>query len=756
MSSSRLSHGFARTPLAVAFSILFSTTATLPVLAQSTDTRDTLEIVLAQRVSPVVVSANRSERLEEEVPAQVRVIEAEEIEKRQMQSIKDLVADEPGITVRRAPARYSAAGSALGRDRDAGFNIRGIEGNRVLIQVDGLRVPNTYSFGATNMGRGDYIDLATIARVELLRGPASALYGSDGLAGAVSFYTRTPQELLRRTRGDVYAALSLGYDDEERSTQGTATAAMRHGPFSMLAIGSHRRGHEAKNFGTLAVDGANRTAPNPSDTQNSAGLISLHYSITPARKLAFIAEATRADIDVDLRSGIGPTVGGLRITQSLGFDSVERQRGLLRYEHAEALGPWLDSFKLGLYSQSGRNQQATYEFRSNNTVRLRDQRYQERFHGLSFDAEKAFGAGAVNHRVLYGFDLHNAEYVALTLGNFPPAGESFPLKRFPDTAYRTFGAFVQDEMALDQGRLTLIPALRYDRYELRPERSPVYQGQAPAPSQGDRVSPKFGLVWKPLRGLSLYANFASGYRAPQPSQVNQGFENLTSPAPYRTIAAPDLRPETNRTFEIGLRHQLESLSYELAVFSGRYRDFIEQVQIGGHFTRPSPAVFQFVNLSGVKIRGAEASLRWRLAKDWGLRSALAWTEGDELSGSSRRPLNSIMPPRAILALEWRPESGLYGASLRALHATQKKAKHVSDTLTPPARQFLPPAYTRLDLDAFWQFHPQGRIVLAGRNLTDKKHWEWTNVRGVSQTSAVLDAFTESRRSFAATLRWEFR
>ncbi|MCS6995364.1 MAG: TonB-dependent hemoglobin/transferrin/lactoferrin family receptor [Casimicrobiaceae bacterium] len=715
---------------------------------------------LAQRVQPVVVSGARSERSDEETPAQVRLIDAEEIEKRQVQSIKDLVADEPGVTVRRAPARFSAAGSGLGRDRDAGFNIRGIEGNRVLIQVDGLRVPNAYSFGATNMGRGDYIDLATISRVEILRGPASALYGSDGLAGAVSFFTRTPEELLRRTRGPFYAALSGGYDSEDDSYTVTATVASRFDESRLLAVAAHRRGHEAENFGTNTAVGANRTAANPTDQQTSSGLFKWHYAVSPARRLEATFETTRTDFDVELLTSIQPrstNPATLTIDRAVGYDTVRRDRGMLRFVDTDLGSPWADRLTAGLYAQSGGNRQVTYEFRSNGTIRLRDQHYDERFIGISADAEKTFTAGGLTHRVVYGFDAIDADYVALTDGNFPPTGETFPLKRFPDTSFRTFGAFVQDEIALDRdGRLLVIPALRYDRYRLAPEASPLYQGANPKGTSGDRVSPKLGLVWKFAPRHTAYANFAQGFRAPQPHQVNQGFTNLTSAAPYQTIANPNLKPETNRTVEVGIKSSATPVAFDLAAFYGRYRDFIEQVVVSGNGTRANPTTFQFVNLSGVRLRGAEASAR----VDWGMgfrsRFGIAYTKGDQITGSTRSPLNSVNPLRAIASLEWRAPSEAYGATLRAVHSARKRAADVTDTLAPTASQFLPPASTHLDLDAYWQFHPQGRLVVGVRNLTDKKYWEWTDVRGVAANSPILDAYTQSRRAVAATLRWEFK
>ncbi|MCX7901692.1 MAG: TonB-dependent receptor plug domain-containing protein, partial [Burkholderiaceae bacterium] len=146
------------------------------------------------------------------MPAAVTVRDRGELDARFVEDIRDLAREEPGVSVRRAPARFGLALASTGRAGNEGFNIRGIEGNRVLILVDGVRVPNAFSFGANSFGRGDYFDLSLASRVEILRGPASALYGSDGLAGAVSFTTPDPADLLARSRGDRHLGWRVAYD----------------------------------------------------------------------------------------------------------------------------------------------------------------------------------------------------------------------------------------------------------------------------------------------------------------------------------------------------------------------------------------------------------------------------------------------------------------------------------------------------------------------------------------------------------------
>src|SRR5215475_1136550 len=110
----------------------------------------------------VTITATRLSSEVNSVPATVSVITSETIEKELAQTIKDLARYEPGVAVRASPARFTAALGSTGRDGNSGFNIRGLEGNRVLILTDGIRVPDAFSFGPQAVGRGDYLDLDII------------------------------------------------------------------------------------------------------------------------------------------------------------------------------------------------------------------------------------------------------------------------------------------------------------------------------------------------------------------------------------------------------------------------------------------------------------------------------------------------------------------------------------------------------------------------------------------------------------------
>jgi hemoglobin/transferrin/lactoferrin receptor protein len=134
-----------------------------------------------RELPPVSVTATRTERPVDEVPGTVTVIDQQTIEKNVMKDISDVVRYEPGVSVSNNPGRF-------GRNS---FNIRGIGGNRVLMQVDGIRLPDAFSFGSFSSATRDVVDIDALKAIEIVRGPGSSLYGSDAIAGVVSYIPRT-------------------------------------------------------------------------------------------------------------------------------------------------------------------------------------------------------------------------------------------------------------------------------------------------------------------------------------------------------------------------------------------------------------------------------------------------------------------------------------------------------------------------------------------------------------------------------------
>lgn len=703
----------------------------------------------ATTVRELTITATRAPTPVADAPATVSVITDDEIAAILATDIKDLIRYEPGVSVPRGPARFGAALGATGRDGASGFNIRGLEGNRVLIQTDGVRLPDAYAYGPSAFGRGDLADLDLLKAVEILRGPASALYGSDGVAGAVSFLTRDPADLIR-PGGSFGARARAAWASADRSWSESLVLAGRQGRWSGLVAYTRRDGHAHDTQGEVGGEGETRTRPNPQDVTANGLLAKLVLDATDAHRLRLTWDHHDREVITDVLSGRSATVVGL-----VGEDESRRDRVSLEHLY-EGSGDRLRRARLTLYWQDSHVRQFTFEDRTPAVDRTRDNTFDNRVLGVSFEGRSALALAGLAHDVVWGVEASRTRQEGLRDGTVPPVGETFPTRGFPNTDYTLVGVFVQDEIRLADGRLSLFPALRWDRYELSPEADALY----PHPAEGSadsHVSPKLGLIWRASETLSLFANAAAGFRAPSPSQVNNGFSN---PAfGYVSAPNPDLRPETSRAFEAGVRLQDWAdgtgglWSGSLTAYAADYNDFIVQDAVAGSFTPADPAVYQYVNADRARVSGVEGRLEGRWDSGARLNLAAAWQRGRQTRAGVEHRLSTIEPFRLTVGAGWHEPGGRWGADLVATHARAADTRDMG--LACGADCFGGQTFTVLDAMGFWNL--TGRVALRAAvfNITDETYWWWSDIRGLSATSPALDAWSQPGRTVSVSLTWRY-
>ena len=711
----------------------------------------------AASLAPLTNTATRSERRTDDVPATVSVLGTEEVENTGARDLKDLLRRQVDLSVRAAPTRFGAALGTTGRAGNEGINVRGLEGNQVLMLVDGIRVPGSFSFGAFATGRADYLALEATQAIEILRGPASAAFGSDGLAGALSLRTLDPADVLRPGQA-LGGFVRLGATQLDDSVVGTAAVATRHGAWQSLVLLSQRRGHETRNQGRNEALNSSRTAPNPLDYRQDVLLAKLQWQLLPAQRLGLTAEAVRRSAEIEVISGRAvppapPAV--LPATAVVGLqarDRIERSRLSLDHLFDNPNGQYVQQAQTKLYVQQGRTRQFSAEDRFTAADRTRDNVYRERVLGLSTQLESTL-ATALPTRLTWGLDASRTELNALREGTPnptapPPFGETFPVKPFPDTEHRLAGAFVQGEIEVPGGLGTfvLLPGLRLDHYRLSPSTAGYTQPVVELSDQA--LTPRAGLIWRLSPAWAPYLQWSEGFRAPEPGQVNNGFTNVA--AGYRSIGNSDLRPERARSVELGLRGQAGGWRWQFAAFDNRYRDFISQETVSGAGTPASPTIFQFVNLTRARIHGVEARAEWQIAPAWRLSLASAATRGNSERDGVEQPLNSIEPARTAMGLHYGSERWGWDAEL--LHAQAKSRSRIAAANPAP---YAPPGYTVLDLAARWQPHPRWTLRAQLHNVGDETYTPWADVRGLAANSPVLDAYTAPGRHLQLSLRHDF-
>lgn len=702
----------------------------------------------APELPAISVTSTRTERRVDEVPNTVTVRSAREVEKAGARDIKEVFRDELDVTVRQQANRYNQSGGAA-RAGNEGINIRGLEGNQVLMLVDGIRVPSSFSFGPIGTSRGDFLNIDGAQSIEVLRGPASTQYGSDGLAGVVSLRTPDPVDLLKK--GQAFGGFArLGYSSADKSFAATAGAAVRSGAWRALLLATQRQGHELDNRGTVEAPNATRTTPNPADYSAPAVLGKVLYTLTPLHELGLTIEAQRRKTDTEVYSGRGATTSrGVTTTVNDmdAHDKLDRERISLEHRYDNDAGAWLQRAHTHLYAQDSTTKQLTLTDRTVGVAAsplTRDYHYQQKLLGVSTQLESNFAAAGARHKLSYGGDVNRTDESAI----FPGVVASGKL--FPDTRYTLAGAFVQDE--IEWSTVTLIPGLRYDRFKL--DADPAgYTGTVVSLSDS-AVTPRLGAIWKLADSFAPYAHWAKGFRAPTPSQVNNGFENTA--AGYRSEGNPNLKPEKADSLEVGFRGRLAGLRYQLLGYDNRYEDFIsQQVVSGTGVPGVDPLVFQYVNFSKARIRGIEARAQWQIDKAWTVKAGTALSRGHSEVGGVKTPLDTVEPLRTVLGVRY--DAGLWELRADALHTQHKQASRISTSSTSSTADdyFATPAATVINLGASWKPLPSLTLNANVNNVFDKKYWNWSDARGQLASSTVLDAYTASGRNVQVSARYEF-
>ncbi|MEA9748722.1 TonB-dependent hemoglobin/transferrin/lactoferrin family receptor [Xanthomonas campestris pv. raphani] len=695
------------------------------------------------------VTATRTQRALVEVPGTVDVIDREQLDNQLVRELKDLFRYTPGVSVTSTSGRFTGA---------SGVRIRGLDGNRVAILVDNVPVSDTFNFGSYLNANRNFVDLETLKRVEVVRGPASSLYGSDALGGVVAFVTKDPSDYLSADKHS-YVGLKFGYEGDWNGLFAGATGAFGGERWSGMVAVSHRQGQEAQNQGDNRSRNYTRTAPNPQQVDGRSVLGKLVYAPNAQQRFKLTVEGNEDYGRIEALSGIdarSPSASQ-RILSQDGRDHQTRARVSLRHE-LDALDTALaDDLFWQLYRQDSASLQRTDELRGNNTRRHNEHHFDQRVYGLLVNAHKAIDTGTLRHDITYGLEgswtdtREKRDGYSLNLANGAVSKlvgqDLFPVRDFPMSETTKLGVYAQDEMRLLDGRLSLIPGVRVDYFRLSPRVDDIFRqdnpGVAAETIDEQQVSPKFGAVWRFSDAWSAYANYAHGFRAPPYNDVNIGFTNLQ--ARYTAIANPDLKSETSRGGELGLRFN-DAVGYlGVNVYYTDYRNFIESYAPAG-VNAEGLLLFQSRNVDDVVIKGAEARAGVDLGalagwQGWSVNSAVAYSQGDNLTDDT--PLNSVDPLRGTLGVAF--DSERWGAELIGTFVARKRRPQLASYYTPAG-------YATLDLMGHWEFAPGAKVTAGIFNLADRRYVDWNALpNGTLDSSTVLDRFTGAGRTASVSL-----
>lgn len=727
----------------------------------------------------MTISATRQEQAVDSVPSTVTVHEREELDRQNVNTIRELVRYEPGVSV----------GGAGTRSGNSGYNIRGIDGDRILIQVDGVEVPDNFFNGPYAKTRRNYVDPEIVKRVEIIRGPASALYGSSAIGGAVSYFTLDPDDIIKPGQ-DVGARLKTGYSSADESWLTSGTVAGRVQDFDGLLHLSQRNGHEMESHNGNNATGLARTGANPEDVRTTNVLAKLGWNYGEDNRLGLTYEKYKDDRDINQKSAVGGIFlegqGTNMYRDRRGNDTITRERFGLENKFSLD-SPIADHIKTSLNYQIAKTDQATSEIyqAGRRVLRTRDTLYEEKQWVFDAQLDKAFVIGDTDHLLTYGTTIKQqkvtgsregaatclavgAGCTAIGAPSPTPADSVKKASDFPDPTINSYALFAQDQISWNDW--TFLPSLRYDYIQLKPKLTEAFLNTTDPDRKyphddsnktWHRFSPKLGVTYALTEQYTWFGQYAEGFRTPSAKALYGRFENLGEG--YVVEPNSNLKPETSKSYETGIRGNFDSGNFDVAVFYNKYRDFIDEDNAA---LSPTGTIFQPGNIKRATIKGMEVKGRLNLdafGAPQGLYSkgAIAYAHGR--NDETGQPLNSVNPLKGVFGLGYDQDT--YGALVSWTLVKKQNRVDSATFFTPTGIKangpFKTPGFGIVDLTGFYKVTDELTVNGGLYNLTDKKYWNWDDVRsydGVGEAGvtspASLDRLTQPGRNFAINLIWD--
>jgi len=492
----------------------------------------------------VTVTATLTEQDARTAPASVTVITAEEIAERNATDLLDAVRGAPGITF--------SARQVGGRKTLA---LRGLEGKHTLTLIDGRRI----SASDDVIGHSDFqygwLPTSAIERVEIIRGPMSALYGSEALGGVVNVITKKPKDRWIGALGaTAYVPDGRGAASEGRASVFAAGPVTDRLRLSMNAEYAHRD--------AVALREDARYDEIEGRKPRSLGL-NAEFDLAPGHRIeGGVADGKERRFYDDV-SGTTPYANR--------YD-IDRRQTHLGWKGET--GGWRAQLRAYRSEFSVRNQ------RTNGVSPTRPQDMRDDV--VDGHASTRWGV----HRLTAGGEWRNEELVNAGLVN-----------GHDDVTHKAL--FAQDEVSLGRNLLATI-GLRADHHGIF----------------GSELSPRAYLVWEASPALVIKGGFGHAFKAPTLKQISPNY--VGAEGPHTFLGNADIRPETSNSFEIGADWQpdpawtLRATAFHTDVKQLITYRLIQQVGPRRTYQYDNVDAARIQGLEAGVVWAATSTLRWTL------------------------------------------------------------------------------------------------------------------------------------------------
>lgn len=598
--------------------------------------------------APVIVTATRTVQEAEDVPASVEVISQEEIAQTGAYNVRDALAAETNLLFN---------GSLYG-----GHNviIRGMDTDKSLILINGRRVANEASAaGLGNAMALDRVNLFNVERIEIVRGPASALYGSEAMGGVINIITKTPEAPSLSTGAEI--------NSEDRLNWWHADTGK---------IGKFSASFDAK-FDKYRRDLI------PADSYGNGNDTAQTYSA--ALQYAF-SENSRVQAWADYFSEHMKSEGGGE-GDFTSRDYRQENYGM-SWDGKSPKNTWQVETYGSRFCWSGVTAAESYDFN----------RDQNRLWHLGARDTMRIGA---HHRLTFGGEYEKNVIRGTGLG---AAGDGVHTvwseghgKEASERSMDSWAAYAQDEMTY--GKWVFIPAVRYDHHS----------------EYGGHTSPKMGVTYRAGDHFRVKANYGEGFKAPGVMQLYYDMRMWMGPAGLvHLVGNPDLSSEESTSWDVGFETEFGRGYASLTYFDNDVTDLIDSRYQGREADGYSR--YQYINVDRARIRGVESMLGWHVTDRLEAKVVSTWLDAEDATNHTDLPQRADFSQVYQLRYDDHRDTGWSAMLWDQLYADYA---YVS-TRTGPTVTAGKTSYNVLNLTVTRRFNKDSRIYGSVRNLLDRE------------------------------------
>ncbi len=635
----------------------------------------------------VQVTATRTAASVFDVPTAVTVVGPEEIERESPRVVPDLLRGRAGVYV-----QETTPGQAIPI-------VRGLKGSEVLYLVDGMRLSNAIFRNSPNQYMA-LLDPLNVERIEVVRGPSSALYGGDAMGGVVQVLTPTPH-----FEGEAWqsrAVLDNSYTSAENAFHTHLT--LRAGRENAAILGSF--GYQ--DYDDRVAGGGEHQAHSGFEAWAGSGKVlyrpgSAHELLLDVQFLRQ-PETPRHD---ELVAGFAQEEPSAEVFL---FEPNERLFFHGRHRLTQAT-PLFDTLELHAAHQRVTDDRRTRDF--GDVVEVRE-RNASHLTGLTAQATLAHGSRA---QLVYGLEFYHDKVTSSRSDRDISTGAaSTGTSRFPDDSTMDSFAVYGNESVTFGDRLEVVLGGRYSLYRI--ELAAADRGVG-AELDPDDLTGNIGVSYALTDALKAVSNFGRGFRPPNIFDLATLGQR---PGNRFNIANPELEPETVLTWDFGFKLQNARWQAEAIGYVSDYRDKISSV-LTGEVTADGRDIVQNQNVNELRLYGAELDARYFHSDRLEIYGALNYTIGDEtFDDGTVVPADRIPPLNGRFGTYCALKPSLWIEAYTRFAARQNRLSD-RDRDDPRIDPNGTPGWATLNLRAGWQPGEHWAVQVGLENLLDENYRE---------------------------------